>query len=125
MTSDAGAPLEFVQVYVGNFKYDYTDKFGYYSVKNAPTGSQQVWFHGPDRRVQLGVLQQRHQLQQRHPRRGGRRPARGRHQRQPDPEAGRPVQDGRDHRLGQGQPWVRRSSALRSSPRAPRPTRRT
>lgn len=48
VTSDAGAPLEFVQVYVGN-AYDHTDKNGYYSVKNAPTGSQDVYFYDPIR----------------------------------------------------------------------------
>ena len=46
VTSDAGAPLEFVQVWVGS-SYDLTDKNGAYTVKNARTGSQLVSFEDP------------------------------------------------------------------------------
>jgi hypothetical protein len=46
VTSDAGAPLEFVEVSVAG-RYDLTDKNGVYTVKNAPTGSQLVSFDDP------------------------------------------------------------------------------
>jgi hypothetical protein len=46
VTSDAGAPLEFVQVSVGG-RTDLTDRNGVYTVRNAPTGSQLVSFYDP------------------------------------------------------------------------------
>ncbi|MCW2833593.1 MAG: S-layer protein [Nocardioides sp.] len=46
VTSDAGAPLEFVAVYAGD-AFDLTDKNGVYTIKNAPTGQQVVRFVDP------------------------------------------------------------------------------
>lgn len=46
VTSDAGAPLEFVQVGAGG-RYDYTDKNGVYTIKNVSTGNQIIRFSDP------------------------------------------------------------------------------
>ncbi len=46
VTSDAGAPLEFIRVSVGGSS-DLTDKSGGYTVKSASTGSQTVRFSDP------------------------------------------------------------------------------
>ncbi len=47
VSSDAGVPLEFVRVEIANNRYDYTDKGGFYSIKNVPTGQQLVEFSDP------------------------------------------------------------------------------
>lgn len=49
VTSDAGVPLEFIRVEIDddNNSFDYTDKFGAYTIKNAPTGPQIVEFSDP------------------------------------------------------------------------------
>lgn len=50
VTSDAGAPLEFIKVGIEvgfGTVYDYTDKNGVYTIKNAPTGSHVVSFSDP------------------------------------------------------------------------------
>lgn len=49
VTSDAGAPLEFVRVEIedNNNRHDFTDKNGVYTIKNAPTGQQVVSFSDP------------------------------------------------------------------------------
>ena len=49
VTSDAGVPLEFVEVSVGGSRYDYTDKNGVYTIKNVPTGANRVSFFDPIR----------------------------------------------------------------------------
>ncbi len=46
VTSDAGAPLEFVTV-VADGQYDYTDKNGVYTIKHVAAGSHQVYFDDP------------------------------------------------------------------------------
>ncbi|WP_310528933.1 carboxypeptidase regulatory-like domain-containing protein, partial [Nocardioides sp.] len=46
VTSDAGAPLEFIEVRAGG-RSDLTDKFGVYTIKNVSTGSQIVRFEDP------------------------------------------------------------------------------
>jgi hypothetical protein len=47
VTSDAGAPLEFIRVEISDWVYDYTDKNGAYTIKGAPTGKQIVSFSDP------------------------------------------------------------------------------
>ena len=46
VTSDAGVPLEFIEVYTGG-RVDLTDKNGIYTVRNARTGQQVVEFYDP------------------------------------------------------------------------------
>lgn len=47
VTSDAGAPLEFIRVQVDPGTYDYTDKNGAYTIKHVETGPQEVAFFDP------------------------------------------------------------------------------
>ena len=48
VTSDAGAPLEFVEVSLeGGSQSDYTDKNGVYTIEDAPTGKNVVSFFDP------------------------------------------------------------------------------
>lgn len=47
VTSDAGAPLEFVRVRTGTRSYDHTNKDGVYTIKNVSTGNHQITFADP------------------------------------------------------------------------------
>lgn len=47
VTSDAGAPLEFVEVSTEDGQSDYTDKNGVYTIQDAPTGANIVSFYDP------------------------------------------------------------------------------
>ncbi|PUA81475.1 hypothetical protein C7S10_05160 [Nocardioides currus] len=47
VTSDAGAPLEFIRVSSSSGGSDYTDKNGIYTIKNASVGGQTIQFSDP------------------------------------------------------------------------------
>lgn len=47
VTSDAGVPLEFIQVYSSDGRSDLTDKSGVYTIKNVSVGNKFVDFYDP------------------------------------------------------------------------------